>query len=81
MKLKKKQQDTSSFVTTVLNTKISEVDSKIHDHSKYSTIPEFSKLRTENFTARLKQVNLVNKTNFDNKLSSFNRKIISNKTE
>ena len=31
--------------------------------------------------ARLKQANLVNKTDFDNKLISFNRKITSNKTK
>ena len=31
--------------------------------------------------ARLKQVNLVNKTNLDNKLIRFNRKITSNKTK
>ena len=31
--------------------------------------------------ARLKQVNLVNKTDLDNKLIRFNRKITSNKTK
>ena len=34
----------------------------------------------ENFAARLKQADLVNKTDFDNKLTSFNRQITSNKT-
>ena len=31
--------------------------------------------------ARLKQVNVVNKTDLDNKLIRFNRKITSNKTK
>ena len=45
----------SSLVnTTVLNTKISEVENKITNHDKYITIPEFNKLTAENFTARLK---------------------------
>ena len=67
--------------TTVLNTKISEVENKIPNHDKYITTPEFNKLTAENFTARLKQANLVTKTDFDNKLTSFNRKITSNKTK
>ena len=46
---------------------------KIPDHAKYITTPEFNKLTAENFTARLKQVNLVNKTDFDNKVKSFNK--------
>ena len=33
---------------TVLNTKISEVESKIPDHAKYIITPEFNKLTTEN---------------------------------
>ena len=74
--------DTSSLVTTtVLNTKISEVENKIVDHSKYITTQEFNKLTAEKFALRLKQANLVNKTDFDNKIISFNRKITSNKTK
>ena len=73
--------DTSSLVTTTaLNTKISEVENKISVHAKCITIEEFNKLAAENFAARLKQINLVKKTDFDNKLISFNRKITSNKT-
>ena len=34
-----------------------------------------------NFTARLEKANLVTKTEFDNKLTSLNRKINSNKTK
>ena len=35
----------------------------------------------ENFAARLKQANLVTKTDFDDKLKSLNQKINSNKTK
>ena len=63
------------MTTTVLNTKVSEVEYKIHNHDKYITPPEFNNLTAENLTARLKQANLVTKTDFDNKLTSFNRKI------
>ena len=78
----KKIPDTSVLVTaTLLNTKISEVENKIPNHDKYITTPEFNKLTAENFTARLKQANLVTKTDFDKKLTSFNRKITSNKTK
>ena len=59
------------------NTKINEIEKKITDHShdKYITTPEFNKLTSENFAARIKQANvasksyianLVNKTDFDN---------------
>ena len=41
---------------------------------------KLNKLTAENFAARLKQANLVNKTDFDNKLISFHRKITSNET-
>ena len=72
----------SSLVTTiVLNTKINEVENKIPDHAKYITTQEFTKLTAENFAARLRQANLVSKTDFHNKLMSFNRKIASNKTK
>ena len=74
--------DTCSLVsTTVLNTKFSEVENKIPDHAKYITVPEFNRLTAENFTARLKQANLVSKADFDNKIISLNRKITSNITK
>ena len=47
--------------TTVLNTKISEVENKIPSHDKYITTPEFNKLTAENFIARIKQADLVTK--------------------
>ena len=65
--------DTRSLVTaTVLNTKISEVENKIPDYAKHITTQKINKLTVENVAARLKQVNLVSKTDFDNKLINFN---------
>ena len=62
-----------------------------HDHSyEYITTPEFNNLTAENFAARLKQANLtsksdisnlVDKTNFDDKLLSFNTRINTNETK
>ena len=52
-----------------------------NDHGKYITIPEFNKLLAEVFDARLKQADLVTKTDFDDKLKSLNQKITSNKTK
>ena len=69
------------MTTAVLNTKFSEVGNKIPNHDKHIITPEFDKLTAENFRARLKQANLVSKTGFDNKLTSFNRIITSNKTK
>ena len=62
-------------------TNISEVKNKISNSDKYITTPKFNKLTAENVRTRLKQGNLVNKTDFGNKLISFNRSIISNKTK
>ena len=67
--------------TAVLSTKISEVENKIPDNSKRITGQEFNKLTVENFAARLKEVDLMNKTNFDNKLTSFKKRITSNNTK
>ena len=69
------------MTTTLLNIKISEVENKIPDYCKYITNPEFNKLKENFFAVTLKQAGLVNKTNFDNKLRSFNRHITSNKTK
>ena len=69
------------MTTTVLNTKISDVENKIPNHDKYITTPEFNNLTAERFTARLKQADFENKTDFDNKLTSFSRRIISCKTK
>ena len=67
------------MTTTVIYTKTGEVENKIPDHSKYITTQEFNKLTAENFAARLKPADLVNKTDCSNILISFYRKITSNK--
>ena len=48
-----------------------------HNHDKYITTLEFTKLTAEDFAARLKQANLVTTTNFDDKLKGLNQKINS----
>ena len=68
------------MTNNVLNTKISEVENIIPDNFKYITTKEFNKLTAENFAARITQEDLVNKTGFDNILTSFKRRITSNKT-
>ena len=60
------------MTASALNTKISEIENKIPDHSSHYTTPEFNKLTEENFTARLKQTDLVSKTVFDDKVTSLN---------
>ena len=80
--IENKIPDTSSLVTTtVLNTNISEVENKIPHLAKYITTQEFDNLTAENFEARLKPADLVNKTDFNDKLISFNREITSYKTK
>ena len=81
-KVKNKIPNTSNLViTTVLNTKINKVGNKIPNNSKYINIQDINKLMAENFAARLKQADFVNKTDFNNKLTSFIRLITSNKTK
>ena len=69
------------MTATALNTKAKEVEKNIPDHAKYITTPEFNKLTVEDFAARLNQADLVNKTNFDNKITSFSKRSTSNKTK
>ena len=61
--------DSSLIKKTDYNIKISELQNKVsdHNHDKYIATPEFNKLIAENFAARLKQANLVTKTNFDDR--------------
>ena len=66
---------------SVLNTKISKVENKIPENSKYINTQEFNKLMAEIFAARLTKADLVSKTDFDNKLTSFNKIITSGKTK
>ena len=70
-----KVPDTSSLVSTnVFNTKFSKVENKVLNHAKHITSQEFNKLTAESFAGRLTQAILVSKTNFDNKIISFNLK-------
>ena len=74
--------NTSNLVTTAVpNTKIGEVEDNILDHVKYVNTAEFKTLMAENFPVSLKQADLMSKTDFDNKLASFNKGITSNKTK
>ena len=69
----------------VLNTRISEVENKMPNTSnlvtptvlgtKFGKVEIINKLAAESFAATLKEGDLVNKTDFDNKLTSFNRQI------
>ena len=69
------------MTATALNTKVKEVEKNIPDHAKYITTPEFNKLTVEDFAARLNQADLVNKTDFDDKITSFSKRSTSNKTK
>ena len=68
---------------TDYDTKISEIENKVndHNHDKYITTPEFNRLTTENFKARLAQVNLITKTDFDIKLRKIRDSVTSNKSK
>ena len=59
------------------NTKITKTEKKLtnHDHDKYIASPEFNTVAAGAFDAKLKQGNLISKTDFDAKLSSLYRKI------
>ena len=49
------------------------------NHDKYITTPEFIKLSAEVFDARLAQVNLVTKTDFEDKLETSIKKLAQTK--
>ena len=69
----------SGLVTkTNYNTNISEIENKIfdHNHAKYITTQEFNKLTTKNFKARLKQADLVTKSDFDSQLKKLVTKLL-----
>ena len=72
--------DVSSLVKkTDYNTKITEFENKIsdHNHDRYITTSKFNTLTAEDFAARLKQANLITRTDFDDKPKSLNKKINS----
>ena len=50
------------------NTKINEIEKKStdHNHDKYIATPEFDKLTSESFAARLKQANITSKNDIAN---------------
>ena len=76
--------DVSNLVKrTDYNTKITEIEIKLnnHSHDKYITTPEFNNLAADVFNARLAQAKLVTKTNFGAKLSSLNQRVTINKTK
>ena len=68
---------------TDYNRKITEIGNKIIDqnHEKDTTTLEFNKLTTENVKARLKQADLVIKTEYDTKLQDISKRITSNKSK
>ena len=60
--------DVSNLVKkTDYNTKVTKIENKLnnHNHNKYITTPEFNRLATDVFNARLAQTNLITKTDFD----------------
>ena len=59
---------------TNYDTEISELEKKLtdHNHDKHITTTEFNTLAAHVFNARLAQVNLRTKTDFDAKLLSLN---------
>ena len=64
----------SNLVTkTDYNTKISDIEKKITDHShdEYIATSEFNRLTTENFKTRLAQANLITKADLDTELNKY----------
>ena len=47
-----------------------------HNHDKYISTPEFKRLTTETLKARLAQVDLITKTDFDTKLKKIVTKLL-----
>ena len=77
-----KTPDVSSLVVDY-EIKVTEIEKELtgHNHDKYITTPEFNTLAAGIFNARLAQANLVSKADFDNKVSSLDSKIATNKTK
>ena len=74
--------DSTLVKKTDYNAKVTELESKLnnHNHNKYIDTPGFNKLASDVFNARLAQVNLITKTDFDANLSRINKEIIENKS-
>ena len=80
--VKNKVTNATNLATT---TTLTTIEYEIPYHSKYITTPEFNKLAAENFAAGLAQANLarknyianfVKKTDFDDKLKNFDKKLL-----
>ena len=94
LKLEKKIPDTNNLVKkSDYNTKVSEIEGKIPSitglttttaltavENKIPSVNNFDEYVTTQEFIRL-IANLLTKTNFDNKLSDLNRKIVTNKTK
>ena len=80
-----KTPDNSNLVKekTDYNLKISEIEKKVADNNDDKNIntPQFNNFTADIFAARLAQANLITKTDFDIKLTTFNKKNNSNKTK
>ena len=65
------------------HTKITELEKELTDHNldKYIIASEFNNLAAGIFNAGLAQANFLTKTDYNAKLTSFNKKITSNKTK
>ena len=65
------------------HTKITELEKKLtdHNHDKYIIVSEFNNLAAGIFNVGLAQANFLTKTDYNAKLTSFNKKITSNKTK
>ena len=68
---------------TDYNTKVTDIENKLnnHNHDEYIIAREFNNLAADVLNARLSRANLVAKTDFDAKLSSFKKKTTENKTK
>ena len=74
--------DVSGVVTkTNYNTRISEIENKVnnHSHDKYITTPELKKISKEVFDERLKRAKLVTTADFNTKVQEVEKKINENK--
>ena len=69
--------DVINLIKNWYDTKIIETEKKVtdHDHDKFTTFQEFNNVTAKLFDARLAQGDLIRKTDFDNKLISFNQRI------
>ena len=68
---------------TDCDNKVTEFENKLnnHNHDKCITTPKLNTLAADVFNARLSRANLVTKTDFDNTVSSLNRKTVKNKAK